>query len=173
MPRVRPRGAWDVDEYEQRAPKSSSAGLKVGPGIVAAACCELTPGCLPRCPWSPADNFNFCSVPLSGADAFLFAALALLVASVCMGKLQSVWVLIVGAWGPRAGAGSLGAVQLSCALRSPARVLAASLCCLNIPARGANGAHAHANLFNSSPPSLKFSSCMVILRRPLVLNYEL
>ncbi|KAL4430847.1 hypothetical protein ABPG75_006103 [Micractinium tetrahymenae] len=42
------------------------------------------------------DNFNFCSVPLSGADAFLFAALALLVASVCMGKLQSVWVLIVG-----------------------------------------------------------------------------
>ncbi|PSC68844.1 Sodium hydrogen exchanger 7 [Micractinium conductrix] len=42
------------------------------------------------------DNFNYCSVPLSGSDAFLFAALALLVASVCMGKLQSVWVLIVG-----------------------------------------------------------------------------
>jgi NhaP-type Na+/H+ or K+/H+ antiporter len=35
-------------------------------------------------------------VPLSGADAFLFAALALLAASVCMGKLQSVWVLIIG-----------------------------------------------------------------------------
>lgn len=45
-----------------------------------------------------ADNFNFCSVPLSGADAFLFAALALLAASVCMGKLQSVWVLIIGEW---------------------------------------------------------------------------
>lgn len=53
-------------------------------------------------------------MPLSGADAFLFAALALLVASVCMGKLQSVWVLIVGAWGPRAGAGSHDGVQLSC-----------------------------------------------------------
>ncbi|KAI7841566.1 hypothetical protein COHA_004736 [Chlorella ohadii] len=42
------------------------------------------------------NNFNFCSVPLSGADAFLFAALALLAASVCMGKLQSVWVLVIG-----------------------------------------------------------------------------
>lgn len=42
------------------------------------------------------DNFNYCSVPLSGADAFLFAGMALLVGSVCTGKLASVWVLIVG-----------------------------------------------------------------------------
>lgn len=62
-------------------------------------------------PPPPAENFNFCSVPLSGSDAFLFAALALLVASVCMGKLQSVWVLVVGAW--EAGGGAVVARPLA------------------------------------------------------------
>ena len=71
---------------------------------------------LSHCPpsWYPStDNFNYCSVPLSGSDAFLFAALALLVASVCMGKLQSVWVLIVGERGGLLGvlAWNLGAPE--------------------------------------------------------------
>ena len=51
-----------------------------------------------RLPPSPPDNFNWCSVPLKGSDAFLFAALALVCAAVLFGKLSAVWVLIAGGW---------------------------------------------------------------------------
>ena len=43
-----------------------------------------------------ADNLNYCSVPLTGQDAFLFMGLALLIASVCMGKLSAIWMLVAG-----------------------------------------------------------------------------
>jgi hypothetical protein len=49
------------------------------------------PGCV-----SPADNFNWCTVPLKGSDAFLFASLALIFAGCLFGKLAVVWVLIAG-----------------------------------------------------------------------------
>ena len=42
------------------------------------------------------DSFNSCSVPLKGADAFLFASLALVLGSACTGKLSLVFVLIIG-----------------------------------------------------------------------------
>lgn len=45
----------------------------------------------------PAGTLHDCSVPLSGADAFLFASLALVAAGVLFGNLSSVWLLIVGA----------------------------------------------------------------------------
>jgi hypothetical protein len=41
-------------------------------------------------------EFNFCVVPLSGRDAFLFVSLALLLAAVLFGKLSAVWVLVAG-----------------------------------------------------------------------------
>ncbi|KAL4855761.1 Sodium/hydrogen exchanger 8 [Chlorella vulgaris] len=43
-----------------------------------------------------ADNFNWCSVPLKGSDAFLFVSLALVTAAALFGKLSAVWVLISG-----------------------------------------------------------------------------
>ena len=49
-----------------------------------------------RPPALPADNFNWCSVPLAGSDAFLFVSLALLAAGCLFGKLSVVWVLITG-----------------------------------------------------------------------------
>ncbi|KAI3423997.1 hypothetical protein D9Q98_009830 [Chlorella vulgaris] len=49
------------------------------------------------------DNFNWCTVPLKGSDAFLFASLALIFAGCLFGKLAVVWVLIAG--------GALGAVN--------------------------------------------------------------
>ncbi|GAB4813268.1 hypothetical protein N2152v2_000314 [Parachlorella kessleri] len=42
------------------------------------------------------DSYNFCSVPLQGADAFLFVSLALLAAAILFGKLSAVWVLVSG-----------------------------------------------------------------------------
>ena len=50
----------------------------------------------------PADNFNWCSVPLAGSDAFLFVSLALLAAGCLFGKLSVVWVLITGGCCPPA-----------------------------------------------------------------------
>lgn len=43
-----------------------------------------------------AASYNWCSVPLKGSDAFLFVALALLVAICLFGKLSAVWVLVAG-----------------------------------------------------------------------------
>lgn len=43
-----------------------------------------------------ADNFNYCSTPLTGQDAFLFTSIALLVAAFCMGKLSAIWMLVAG-----------------------------------------------------------------------------
>lgn len=51
---------------------------------------------LPSSPACPPDNYNFCTVPLEGADAFLFVSIALLVAAVLFGKLSAVWVLVAG-----------------------------------------------------------------------------
>ncbi len=49
-------------------------------------------------PWAlPADNFNWCFVPLSGSDAFLFVSLALIACGCLFGKLSAVWVLVAGA----------------------------------------------------------------------------
>jgi hypothetical protein len=42
------------------------------------------------------DNFNWCFVPLSGSDAFLFVSLALIACGCLFGKLSAVWVLITG-----------------------------------------------------------------------------
>jgi hypothetical protein len=54
--------------------------------------------CLPALPPDlPADNFNWCAVPLAGSDAFLFVSLALLAAGCLFGKLSAVWVLVAGA----------------------------------------------------------------------------
>lgn len=44
-----------------------------------------------------ADNFNWCFVPLSGSDAFLFVSLALIACGCLFGKLSAVWVLVAGA----------------------------------------------------------------------------
>lgn len=44
-----------------------------------------------------ADTFNYCTVPLRGYDAFLFASLALLATCFLFGKLSTVYVLISGA----------------------------------------------------------------------------
>lgn len=59
--------------------------------------------CTGRRPWSltslcssRADDFVWCTVPLSGEDAFLFVGIALLVMSTLFGKLSAVWVLIAG-----------------------------------------------------------------------------
>ncbi len=41
-------------------------------------------------------RFDYCTVPESGQDAFLFAAIAMLVACVFAGKLSAVWVLLLG-----------------------------------------------------------------------------
>lgn len=75
-------------------------------------------------PCHPADNFNYCSVPLTGQDAFLFAGLALLVASVCMGKLSAIWMLVAG------GRGSPSKARAACWLSEPAgwRGVAAGAC---------------------------------------------
>ncbi|WPT10890.1 Sodium/hydrogen exchanger 7 [Picochlorum sp. SENEW3] len=43
------------------------------------------------------DTFNYCTVPLRGYDAFLFASLALLATCFLFGKLSTVYVLISGA----------------------------------------------------------------------------
>jgi hypothetical protein len=48
-------------------------------------------------PFLPAESFNYCSVPLTGHDAFLFVGIALLVAALVVGKLAPVWTLLVGA----------------------------------------------------------------------------
>ena len=48
-------------------------------------------------PLLPAESFNYCSVPLTGQDAFLFVGIALLVAALVVGKLAPVWTLLVGA----------------------------------------------------------------------------
>jgi hypothetical protein len=45
----------------------------------------------------PAESFNYCSVPLTGQDAFLFVGIALLVAALVVGKLAPVWTLLAGA----------------------------------------------------------------------------
>mmetsp|Transcript_11529 Transcript_11529/g.70907 ORF Transcript_11529/g.70907 Transcript_11529/m.70907 type:complete len:1193 (-) Transcript_11529:902-4480(-) len=42
------------------------------------------------------DHNNFCSVPESGADAILLAAIAVAVACVLRGKLSAVWLLLAG-----------------------------------------------------------------------------
>ena len=44
------------------------------------------------------ENYNYCNVPQSAADAFLFVSLALLAASCLFGKLSAVWILIAGGW---------------------------------------------------------------------------
>jgi len=43
-----------------------------------------------------AATFNFCRVPLRGADAFLFASIGLIAATFLFGSLSTVWVLITG-----------------------------------------------------------------------------
>ena len=43
-----------------------------------------------------AGTLHECSVPLSGADAFLFASLALVLAGVFFGNLSEVWLLVAG-----------------------------------------------------------------------------
>jgi hypothetical protein len=49
-----------------------------------------------RHPARPADSFGFCSVPLSAADTFLFASVALLLAGLLANKLSAVWLLLAG-----------------------------------------------------------------------------
>lgn len=51
---------------------------------------------LPARPPLTADNFNWCFVPLSGSDAFLFVSLALIACGCLFGKLSAVWVLVAG-----------------------------------------------------------------------------
>ena len=75
-------------------------------------------------------------MPLSGADAFLFAALALLAASVCMGKLQSVWVLVIGEWGHLLGNMSHAQHQLSVQARHASMLLCCCLCATAAAAAG-------------------------------------
>lgn len=43
-----------------------------------------------------AEDFNYCTVPQQGTDAFLFASLALLAGACALGKLAMVWVLLAG-----------------------------------------------------------------------------
>ena len=66
-----------------------AAGRRLHPHVPPAAA-----ACLP-----PADNFNWCTIPLKGSDAFLFVSLALIIAACLFGKLSAVWVLVAGARG--------------------------------------------------------------------------
>jgi hypothetical protein len=43
-----------------------------------------------------AANFNFCPVPGGGADALLFAAVAVALSCILYHRLSAVWVLLAG-----------------------------------------------------------------------------
>lgn len=60
-----------------------------------------------------ASAFNYCTVPVEGSDAFLFASLALLAGACSRGKLAVVWVLLAG---KRGGGGASGAPGRAAAL---------------------------------------------------------
>lgn len=46
--------------------------------------------------FSPSDSFAYCAVPLSAADCFLFAGIAVLLAALLANKLSAVWLLLAG-----------------------------------------------------------------------------
>ena len=76
----------------------------------------VLPLCCPTCkpaqpPPARAENFNWCTVPLSGSDVFLFVSLALVACGCLFGKLSAVWVLIMGRLARRRRQG--GAVGVS------------------------------------------------------------
>jgi NhaP-type Na+/H+ or K+/H+ antiporter len=52
---------------------------------------------------TPLEAYNQCTIPLRGADAFLFASLALAAAAALFGRLAAVWTLVAG--------GALGALN--------------------------------------------------------------
>jgi hypothetical protein len=88
-------------------PHAKAVERRTEAAATAAACglnCWLNSSCLLDC---AADNFNWCSVPLKGSDAFLFVSLALVTAAALFGKLSAVWVLISGVVTVKRGACSL------------------------------------------------------------------